>query len=294
MTNLINDLECGRILLFDGARGTALNKKGLTFGEETNLAHVNHPTIVTDLAKEYIEAGSDILTTNTFQASSISLERYNRSEEVYEINYKAARLLKDIPNVKYVAGSLGPTTGEFKEWATDPKKAYSEDEFYEAYKQQIQALKDAGIDLIICETFLIYQELRAALRASKESGMITSVSLAFDYREKKEEFTTIYGANIDNLTSLNAADIIGFNCGSITLDQAVELTRRLRERTDKPLLAEPNGGIPAKQEQDYPPEVFAEYGDKIIEAGVQLIGGCCRTTSDHIRELRKIVDRHNV
>ena len=153
MTNFINDLKSGRILLFDGALGTELSKKGLTFGEETTLAHVNHPTIVTDLAKEYIEAGSEILITNSVQTSSISLERYNHGGDAYDFTYKAGKLIKDIPEAKYVAGVIGPTTGEFKEWAMDPTKAYSEDDFYETYKEQIRALKDANVDLVACFTF---------------------------------------------------------------------------------------------------------------------------------------------
>ena len=92
---------------------------------------------------------------------------------------------------------------------------------------------------------------------------------------------------------MDYADIIGFNCGSITLDQAVKLTERLRERTDKPLFAKPNGGVPAKGKQVYPPETFAEYGEKIIEAGATLIGGCCGTTPEHVKTLRRVVDQHN-
>lgn len=293
MSNFINDLRNDKILLFDGPKGTGLNSKGLELGEETTLAAVNNPKIVTDLWNEYIEAGADIVSTNSFQTSSISLKRFNCDEDAYKFSYEAAKLLKDLPNAKYVAGSIGPTTGEYKAWAADPNNAYDENDFYEAYREQIPALKEAGVDFIICETFLIFEELRAALRASKEFDMITSVAMAFDYREKTDEFATIYGASIDNLISLDEADIIGFNCGSITLDQTVELTKRLKARTDKPLLAQPNGGIPAQQEHVYSLEVFAENGEKLIEAGIKFIGGCCRVTSDHIKELRKVVDNHN-
>jgi len=234
------------------------------------------------------------LVTNTLQASSISLKRYNHSEDAYEITYKAAKILKDIPEVKYIGGCIGPTTGEFKEWAMDPTKAYTEDEFYAAYKEQVRAFKDAGVDLVICKTFFILPELRAALRASKDYDMITAVSLAFNYFEKTDDFATIYGAKIDDLISLNDADIIGFNCGSVTPDQAVELTVRFRKKTDKPLFVEPNGGLPGNQDQVYTPDVFATYFEKIIEAGGTLVGGCCGTTPGHIRALKKIVDLQNL
>jgi 5-methyltetrahydrofolate--homocysteine methyltransferase len=292
MEGLMDDLR-SKILLLDGAWGTNLNERGLAFGEEMNFAHIHHPSIMIQLAKEYIQAGSDILATNSFQASSISLKRYNRGEDAYELTYKAVKIIKDIPEVKYVGGCIGPTTGEFKEWAMDPKRAYTEDEFYETYKEQMRALKDAGADLVICKTFLAFPELRAALRASKAYDMITAVSLAFNYHEEKDDFATIYGAKIDDLISLNDADIIGFNCGSVTLDQAVELTARFRKKTDKPLFAEPNGGIPGTREPVYTPDVFAAHVERIIEAGGTLVGGCCGTTPDHIRALRRIVDSHN-
>ena len=127
MSNFIEDLRNEKVLLFDGPRGTGLSGKGLEFGEETTIAHVNNPNIVIDLAKEYIEAGADIVSTNSFQTSSISLKRYNCGEDAYKFSYEAAKLLKDIPDAKYVAGSIGPTTGEFKAWAADPMNAYDED-----------------------------------------------------------------------------------------------------------------------------------------------------------------------
>jgi 5-methyltetrahydrofolate--homocysteine methyltransferase len=293
MANLIKDLENGRILLTDGAMATELFKKGLAPGEEIVLAHVNHTNIITHLAKEYIEAGSDISLANSHFTSSISLKRYNRDKDAYDLTYKAAMLNKEISGVNYVAGVIAPTTGEFKEWAMDPTDAYSEDDFYESYKEQTLALKDADVDLVICLTFSVYQELRAALRASKEREMTTVACLAFDYIENSDDFRTSYGASIDNLTSLNDADIVGFSCGTFTLDQAVKLTERLRERTDKPLFAKPNGGVPGEQQKVYPPEVFAEYGEKIIEAGATFIGGCCGTGPDHAKELKKVVDKHN-
>ena len=156
----------------------------------------------------------------------------------------------------------------------------------------MQALKDADVDLVMCLTFSVYQELRAALRASKELDMTTVASMAFDYIEKNDDFRTSFGATIDNLISLNEADIIGFNCGSISLEQGVDLTKKLRERTDKPLFAKPNGGVPGKDET-YSPETFAEYMEKIIGAGATLIGTCCGTTPAHIKELKKVVDKHN-
>jgi 5-methyltetrahydrofolate--homocysteine methyltransferase len=293
MQNLIHDLK-NKVLLLDGAWGTNLNKRGLAFGEEMILAHIYHPSAIVKLTEEYIEAGSDIVTANSFQGSSISLKRYNRGEDAYELNYKAVKLLKDIPDVKYVGASVGPTTGDFSEWAMDPKRAYTENDFYASYKEQMRALREAGVDLVICKTFLIFQELRAALRAAKRYDLIAVGSLAFDYHETKDDFSTIYGAKIDDLVSLNDADIVGFNCGSVTLDQAVTLTTRIRKKTNKPLFAEPNGGVPGTQAQVYTPDAFATTIKKIIEAGGTVVGGCCGTTPDHISALRKIVDDYNL
>lgn len=291
MGNIIDELENGKVLLLDGATGTELNKDGLDFGEEILLAQINNPKIVAKLAELYYKAGSDIVITNTFQASSISLERYSLKNRTYEINVQGAKLLKNVPQSKYVAGSVGPTTGEFNEYSMDPEHAFGSDDFYRTYLDQIQALKEGGVDLIVLETFLMLPELESALRASKELGMITSAALALDYQAKNNTYKTIYGVDYEKLTSLKDADIIGFNCGSVTLDQAVELTRRLRDKTDKPILVQPNGGIPP--DNVVSPKEFSEYGQKIIEAGANLIGGCCGTDPGHIKELRKVVDNYN-
>lgn len=160
--------------------------------------------------------GADILVTNTLQANPISPDRHNHRKNPYEITYKAVKILKDIPEMKYVGGCIGPTTGEYRVWAMDPTNAYTADEFYAACKEQVRAFKDAGVDPVICKTFFLFPELKAALRASKDHDMVRAVSPAFNYVEKPDNFATTYGAKIDDLISLNDADIIGFNCGSVT------------------------------------------------------------------------------
>lgn len=292
MSALIDELKQRKIFLLDGATGTELQKKGFDFGKEVITAHQNKPMLVKDLASEYVAAGSDIILTNTFSASRPSLKRYKLAYKLAQVNYDAAWILKNIKGVGYVAGSVGPSTEMFESYSLSPGKGFSREQFYGAFKEQIQALKNAGVGLIALETFMCYEEAEQALKASKDLGMTTVVSFAFNYSETKDYFATIYGVNIDKLVSLEQADIVGFNCGDISLEQAVELTKRIKERTDKPVWAKPNAGSIQEPDKLATPDEFAEYGERIIDAGANLVGGCCGTTPAHISSLKRIIDRY--
>jgi 5-methyltetrahydrofolate--homocysteine methyltransferase len=267
-----------------------LNKKGLEFGRETTLAHEDHFIEILELAEEYAVSGSDIVLTNTFGASRISLDRYGEGERTDEINFTAADIMVGVPFI-YLAGSIGPSTGEFNYGMEGD--GCSADDFYKTFSEQIAALKRGKVDLIALETFMCYEEAEQALRASKDLEMVTAVSFAFNYEQGNDRYATMYGADIDKLVDLKDADIVGFNCGDVTLEQSVELTSRIRDNTDKPIWVKPNGGPPAEPEKCSTPEQFAEYGEEIIEAGANLIGGCCLTTPEHIDALREVVEVYN-
>jgi|TARA_B100001971_G_C18194140_1_gene540404 5-methyltetrahydrofolate--homocysteine methyltransferase len=290
MDDLLEDLKKGKIILLDGATGTELNKRGLEFGLETTLAHEKHFMKVIDIAEEYALAGSEIVLTNTFGASRTSLDRYGEGERTDEINFSATDIMIGVPFI-YLAGSVGPSTGEFNYGMEG--YGQSADDFYKVFTEQISALKRGRVDLIALETFMCYEEAEQALRASKDLEMVTAVSFSFNYEQNNDKYATMYGADINKLVGLKDADIVGFNCGDVTLEQSVELTRRIRDNTDKPIWVKPNGGPPAEPEKCSTPEQFAEYGERIIEAGAKLIGGCCLTTPQHIYALNTVIERYN-
>lgn len=287
--SLVEEIKNGRTLLLDGATGTELYNRGLQFGKETILAHEDNQEIVQEIVFEYLDKGSDIVLTNTFGASRISLERYNLGERVSEINLSAAMQL-NMTNVKFLGGSIGPTTGEYN-YGMDGF-GYNAEQLYEVFKEQISALKFGRVNFIALETFMCYEEAEQALRASKELGMETVVSFAFNYEDNNNRFATLYGTDINKLVGLKDADIVGFNCGSLDLEQSLELTKRIKDATDKPIWAKPNAGPPSQPDKIVPPSAFAEYGERMIEAGANLVGGCCMTTPAHIEALRKVVDKY--
>ena len=273
------------IHIFDGAMGTMLQSGGLKAGACPELMNIEQPEVVKNVHKAYIEAGSTIIETNTFGASSLKLEHYDLAHRMTELNTAAVHLAKEAAagNAK-VAGSMGPT-GRF----IKPLGDLDFEEAYTAFAGQARALSAAGADYIIIETCIDLQEMRAALLAAKDVCSLP-VICQLSYSEDGRTVTGTDPQTAAITLEAMGADIIGINC-SLGPEQLVPLVHILADNCSCPISVQPNAGMPHLENGQtvFPmsPEDFGLWGPKLIEAGATYVGGCCGTTPAHIAALAK-------
>jgi len=278
-----------RTLLLDGAMGTMLQAYGLKSGECPEGWNVSHPQVVQKIHQEYIKAGADVILTNTFGANRVKLSSFNKQNDAIEINRLAVKIAKEaIKSVReperkvLLAASVGPT-GKILE----PYGPLSLKEVYENYKEQVVILEKVGVDLIILETFYDLEEIKTALKAVKENtDLMVIASMTFDKNLK-----TIYGVDPERAVIAlenERADGVGANCGTgpEVLYKALKIMKKVSKTY---LVVEPNAGMPelVKGKVVYPasPKIMADYTEKFVKLGLNLIGGCCGTTPLHIKTM---------
>lgn len=280
--------EQGAVIL-DGATGTNLQQAGMPVGVCPEQWILEHPQVMLDLQKAYVEAGTQILLAPTFTANRIKLEEYGLQDELERMNRELVAISREAAGDKaLVAGDITMTGRQLY-----PMGELMFEELVEVYKEQIRVLCDAGVDLIIVETMMSLQESRAAVIAAKETCELpVLVSMTFN-----EDGRSLYGTDpvtaVVTLQSLGA-DAVGMNC-STGPEQMLEPIRRMAEYALVPLIAKPNAGMPELEDgvtvYKTTPEEFAAVGVQLAEAGAAVIGGCCGTTPAHIRALTEAVRR---
>ena len=286
-----------QILVMDGAMGTLLQQYGLKAGECPEIWNITNIDTVKKIHTSYLEAGADIILTNTFGANGLKLQKYGLRDRLSEINVQAVKLAKKaIEDYQknhlapfFIAGSIGPT-GEILEPCGEVKN----EEVFAAYREQIKALASTEVDFILLETFYNLDEIKIALKAVKESSNLpVFASMSFD-----ESLKTIYGITPEKAIEVlfqEGADGIGANCGSGP-DVLYKVMAKMRGITNAPLLVKPNAGIPYLENNKviYPatPQEMAEYTEKYIQLKINIIGGCCGTTPEHIKATAQKVEQY--
>ena len=287
---ILERLARGEVLISDGATGTYLQEHGLEPGGCPEEFNVSHPEIVKGMARDYFEAGADMVLTNSFGGSKFMLKKYGHGERVREFNRLAAQHARSqAPPGRYVVGSVGPT-GEFLE----PLGEVTEAEMLDAFADQITALKEGGADAVVIETKTALEEASLAIRAAKENtDLIVMSTMVFD--KGPRGFFTMMGVTPEQgVKGLKAAgaDIVGTNCSN-GIEVMVELARQMRDVSDGYLVVHSNAGIPAIQKGKVvyleTPEFMTGGFKELADMGINIIGGCCGTGPDHIRALSKAV-----
>ncbi|MGN0323347.1 MAG: homocysteine S-methyltransferase family protein [Oliverpabstia sp.] len=276
------------VVLLDGATGSNLRKAGMPVGISSEQWVLEHPQVLQDLQRAYVDAGSQIVYAPTFAANRISMRNFNLQDRIVELNTRLVKISKDaVGNRALVAGDL-TTTGQLME----PRGPLTYEELYQAYQEQIRALADAGADLLVAETMLSVDETVVALDAAQsvcDLPMMCSLTLEADG-------SAMYGGNaveaVMTLQEMGAA-AVGLNC-SVGPDQLESVVTNMRKVAQVPIIAKPNAGMPVideKGEAHYSmdAETFAEYTRKLVAAGAGLVGGCCGTTPEYIKQLKKIL-----
>ena len=322
----IKDILQERILVLDGAMGTMLQRykfqeedfRGERFKDwkhplqgNNDLLSLTQPEAIAEVHRKYFAAGADIVETNTFSGTTIAMADYHMEELVYELNYESARIarkvadeftIKEPEKPRFVAGSIGPTnkTASMSPDVNDPGfRAVSFDELRIAYKQQVEALLDGGADILLVETIFDTLNAKAALFAIEEvkeersidvpimvSGTITDASGRTLSGQTAEAFLI----SISHIPILS----VGFNC-ALGANQLVPHLEVLSSRTDHAISAHPNAGLPnAFGEYDESPEQMAAQIKEYVEKGlVNIVGGCCGTTPEHISAIAELVKHYD-
>jgi homocysteine S-methyltransferase len=281
-----------RVLLADGATGTLLQARGAPAHTCLEALVLNAPDLVRRAHEDYIAAGADIIETDTFQANRYRLARHGLEARVRDINFRAARLARDAREISghpvFVAGAIGPT-GRMLASVGDVRP----DEVRLAIREQTEALLEGGVDLIILETFPDLAELREAIAAVKSACDLPVVAQCTFQRDNR----TLGGEPPDevaNVASALGADVAGVNCG-LGPQNALAVIESMAAHSSIRLSAMPNAGLPKYVEDRlvYPstPEYFGEYARKLVEAGANIVGGCCGTTPEHIAAMRETLDQ---
>lgn len=293
MLNLLQQLKAGRVLLSDGATGTALQQRGLPPGVCMESWNETHSDDVQSVFTAYIAAGSDIIETNTFGGNPFKLAHYGLADKTEIFNRYGAEISRQAAGENhYVFGSVGPT-GEFMQ----PLGTRSEAEMIAAFARQISALAQGGADAICIETQMALEEALAAVKAAKNhTNLPVAVTMAFD-KTAAGDFRTVMGVSpeqmVDKLTAAGA-DVIGSNCGQGPA-RMVELCRKLRPLTDLPLMFQANAGLPVIENGQTvfkaTPEEMAQGAVQLRAAGANIIGGCCGTTPEHIAAVRRVIPK---
>jgi len=284
LNNFLREIK-DKILIFDGAKGTMLHTMGLQGGECPELWNVTHSEIVRGIYNSYKEAGSQVIQTNTLQSNRLKLEEYSLGDRTYELNYEGTRLAREVMGTDgYVAAAIGPIGKLFQ-----PAGDLTFEDAYKVYKEQVKAVADGGADAINFETFIDVADMRAALIASKEVCDLPVIcSLAFEENGKTLMGTDPYTAVLI-LKSLGA-DMVGTNC-SFGPQHLLEIVKVMNDVGGIYLSVKPNAGLPeiidGKTVFRDGPEKLVQYAQEFVKNGVRLIGGCCGTTPEFIKELCK-------
>jgi methionine synthase I (cobalamin-dependent) len=274
-------LEKG-LLITDGAWGTELQRLGLPSGVFPDSWNLTYPERVESVAQGYVEAGSEVILTNTFRANAIAMSGVTAAE-LDAINRAGVAISRRAAGKSLVFASIGPTG---KVLAAGEVSA---DEVAAAYAAQAQSLKDAGADAVLIETMSDVEEARLAVEAAKATGLPTIASFAFDTGRNRDR--TMTGATLEAVAkamSEAGADAVGANCG-VGVEHAVEICRRLHAACDLPVWIKPNAGLPTVERATVryttSPEFFASHFAALREAGALFVGVCCGSNPEFIRAL---------
>jgi methionine synthase I (cobalamin-dependent) len=281
------DIPQSGYLLLDGGTATNLYVKGMPRGICIEEYLLNHPEQIQELQKEFVEAGSDIIYAPTFSANRAKLKTFGLEDHVTEWNKKLVSLTKQIANGKKVAGDISPT-GLFAE----PYGETTFDELIDIYKEQATALNEAGVDLFVIETMLSLSDAKAAVLACREFHKPIFVTVTVN-----EKGRLLSGATpLTCLTTLQELGIaaFGINC-SCGPDSLIPWIEELSQFTKIPLIAKPNAGQPnplLENVYDLSPIMMKDGMEKLLNAGASIIGGCCGTTPQHIKEMRDLLNHY--
>lgn len=277
-----------RVLLADGATGSQLQKAGLPTGYPPELWNVEQAELIYKHHMSYLDAGSDIILTNSFGGSVIKLGSEGISSRAEELNLAAAKIARKAAGEhRYVFGDVGPT-GKI----LSPLGDLSEEDAISSFRKQIKALMDGGVDAILIETMSALEEAQAAVKAARlETSLPVFVTFSFDTRGR-----TMMGVKPDKVVNdLWSSEVqgIGANCGR-TLDETLTAIQVMKNTQDGILLmAKPNAGLPSLENNqsvyDVSPEIMAEYSNRFLEAGVRIFGGCCGSTPEHIKAIKNVI-----
>ena len=290
MHGLIEQLLASGPVLTDGAWGTQMQAKGLTSGACPDQWNLSHADDVEEVPRAYVQAGSHIVLTNTFRANRVALASYDLADKAQDINRAGVEISRRAAGDRAkVFASIGPSGKMLFAGEISPEDLQA------AFAEQARTLADSGADGIVIETMAELAEAKLAVSAARETGLPVVACMVYDSGQQLDR--TMMGVTPEQAAqelTQAGADVIGANCGQ-GIAGYVEICRRLRAATDRPLWIKANAGTPRVVDGEViyeaTPDEFASHGPALVEAGAQFIGGCCGTGPEFIQALkRKIVD----
>jgi 5-methyltetrahydrofolate--homocysteine methyltransferase len=289
MKKFTKRLKEKRIIIADGAMGSMLIDRGLKAGECPELLNLASPEMISEINRQYLDAGAEILETCTFGANPLKLARHKLEHRFEEINKAAVAITRAVAGSKsYVAACIGPSGRIMKPYGdTEPAAVQS------SFERQMQVLIHAGIDIIWIETMTDLREAVIAVLAAKKETPRVPVIATMTFDKTQRGYFTIMGNSIEQAArelESAGADAVGSNCGN-GIENMVEIAGVFAKTTRLPISIRPNAGLPVLRAKKpvYPetPNFFAEKAHDLVSIGVRIIGGCCGTTPLHIEKLKK-------
>lgn len=280
-----------KIILFDGGMGSEIFKRGIKPGKLPDTLNIEKPDIIYEIHKAYYDAGADMCQSNTFGASFLNLQTYKVENQIRDINERALENIKKArPSDRLIVADIGPS-GQFRPPVGNAKP----DQWVSSFTKQVDILAET-VDLWHIETMSDIEEMIAAIEAIKSISIKPIIS-SMTYKKTKRGFFTIMGDSLEKCVRIQEdanVDVIGANC-TLGSDEMIPLIKELKNLTDRPVSAKPNAGQPRidannRAHYDQPIKDFVSDIRQIVQLGAKVVGGCCGTSPETIREIRKVID----